>query len=561
MKTTPRTVRFGQAILVVGLVALAPLSGRTDSPKITMKLTGATAVEALDAISKVAGQRIDSTNIRRAQGDPGKVVGNAPPTATEKADFNWDNTSFARAFREVCTRFNLRPYRNGATYVINPSFQAPEVPVVRRVGLVEKAGIKLFARRSSINDYRSVNFMGGDDFGGGGNLSLEIGAELGDLEADSIAGFANVSARDDTGGILTSDQNRYGGGYYGNSAFPDEWTGSVGLAAPGPKAKKLEWLEGDLMVYRSVKSLKAEVPLPLTGKSVRRQIGDVLLVVSGVEVAGAKPEEKDDDEADLPDIGRVQRVNTPGIRIRVRAYTPNQPKVTSRGYNYQPVLIRPDGSVVQSNMSNSSGWGNGEMSLQDMQLNFPIVLKPGEAIGTLAWDLVERGDVVKLMSFRMTDIPIPQPGQIIPRRKPVARSSNPVPADTGDRGPYYERGGGSLTMRVEIGGKAAGDGSLQVGLAMKEGAEFAAIRWSEAVVGADGLARVDDLKPGVYRVLRRFKPRNAGPLDPQGKWLNSEAQVTVTAGKESPLPPLRWAVTAAAPTTPTRPAVRMPIKR
>ncbi|HEU4752364.1 MAG TPA: hypothetical protein VFU47_04575, partial [Armatimonadota bacterium] len=61
-------------------------------------------------------------------------------------------------------------------------------------------------------------------------------------------------------------------------------------------------------------------------------------------------------------------------------------------------------------------------------------------------------------------------------------------------------------------------------------------------VDGSGAARLEDLKPGVYRVLRLYQPKDAVPLGAGGAWRNDDITVEVTAGKELTLPPLAWSI-------------------
>src|SRR5205823_2819792 len=113
--------------------------------------------------------------------------------------------------------------------------------------------------------------------------------------------------------------------------------------------------------------------------------------------------------------------------------------------------------------------------------------------------------------------------------------------------PYYERGGGILLSQVRIAEKPAGEGALSVGLAAKEGADWSAIRWQNVDVGKDGTAKLEDLKPGIYRLLRVYRSSGAPATSRvPGRWQNNEVTITVATGKEVAVPLLRW-VPAPAP--------------
>jgi hypothetical protein len=155
------------------------------------------------------------------------------------------------------------------------------------------------------------------------------------------------------------------------------------------------------------------------------------------------------------------------------------------------------------------------------------------------------------MHFRLTDVPLPQAAPLVPRTAPPAAAPEGGAPDP-DR-PYYERGGGTLVSEVRIGEKTASEGTLQVGLATRSGREWGPVRWIEVPVDREGRARVEDLKPGTYRLLRVYRAGAGASALTGGKWLNAEAVVTVTSGKEVVPPALRWGA-GGAPPAPKGPA-------
>jgi hypothetical protein len=164
----------------------------------------------------------------------------------------------------------------------------------------------------------------------------------------------------------------------------------------------------------------------------------------------------------------------------------------------------------------------------------------------LVWEVIERSDPVKLFTFRMADIPLPAPLEF--NAKAVA--PNPGVQAPPDR-LFYAKGGGILVSRILVAGKPAGNGILDVGMAEKRGPEWGPLRWTQVEV-LDGIARLDDLKAGVYRVVRRFRAKE-GVLPEGGKWTNEDLQVALSDGKEATPSPLHWAVVPSKPAPPRTP--------
>lgn len=502
-------------VLAVALLAaaLAPFPARAENPRLSLKLENVGAAEAAAQLGKAAGV-------------PVELSGGGSP---DRASFEWSDVTLGRALRQLCEKYGLRPARRMNGYLLYPS--PPPGPAPKRVGLVEKNGMRLYARALTLADRRTVNFLGEEANSDDSQLTLQLFCELGDGDNDSIAGIENVTARDDQGNVLVPDAGRSYYGGYGAGQFPDEWSGSLSLSLPHPKAKRLAVVEGDLMAYRSVKPLRVDVPLPLTEKSVRRQAGDWLIVVSQYQAVQKEPEE---DDADLPNFG--QQPQRLGPAMRVRLYYPNRSRVAWRGgWGWHPYLVGASGRTYLPVQSGGTGMGDGQLTLSDTQLVFPAL---GEPPAKLVWDLVERVDPVKLLSFRMTDIPLPTAPAFVPRAAPPA--AVPEGSAPGEDRPFYEKGGGTLVTRVRIGERAAGEGTLQVGLAARSGRDWGPVRWTEVPVGPDGSARLEDVKPGTYRVLRTYRPKMPAPPTHVGRWAEGESVVTLAPGKETAVAPLRW---------------------
>jgi hypothetical protein len=320
--------------------------------------------------------------------------------------------------------------------------------------------------------------------------------------------------------------------------FPDEWMGNVSLPAPHPKAKKLQWIEGDVMGYRSLKSFRIEVPLPLTGKYVRKDAGDLSLVVSRFRGSGDAAGAADDDDVEgLP--RQPFTLQQGGASVRVRVYTPQQgSRVGSLqgagSWTVQPYLVGSSGKLYQSNRTQSTGWGDPQYSVNDSVFVFPNVQ---DQPVKLVWDLVERPEPVKLFTFRMTDIPLPEPNT--PQSRPL--NGQPRRGAQAATHPFFERGGGTLTGKVML-ADAAATGTLQVGLAARVADGWGPTRWFEVELEKTGEFRLEDLKPGTYRLQRAYRPREGEAAPKGGAWANEDLTVTVATAKEATVAPLRWSL-------------------
>src|SRR5690349_5071605 len=102
--------------LPVLVLAAAAGPGRAENPRISLKVDNVTPAEAVAQLGRAAGVRVE------CPGSGG--LGGGFPDPMERASYDWTNTTFARALRQICEKYNLRPSRNPAGYVLYPSFNA-----------------------------------------------------------------------------------------------------------------------------------------------------------------------------------------------------------------------------------------------------------------------------------------------------------------------------------------------------------------------------------------------------------------------------------------------------
>lgn len=507
--------RFRQFGLVLLTTVSLAAGVRAQSPRVTLTLRGVTAEEAVAKLANAANIPVSVYTQGAPQG-----------SLTGRADFDWQNLTLAQAMRQICARFDLRPGRAASGYVLHPNLGGAAEQPVKRACLVEKNGVRLFLKGVSLYENRRLNLLNGKPvLSGSTSLQLQIGAELGDLDIDTLAGIQNVTARDDQGNHLAMEAANYHAG--SADGFPDQWTTSVALPAPPPQARKLAWMEGDVMVFRHVKSIHVEIPLPLAERVARREEGALAFSVSEYHL---RPQDPEDDPEPL-----LRRNNpNPGnvLTLRTRVYMPAMGALQSRsGWGILPYVVGQSGRIYAASQASSPRSGSdGKRMVVENTLSFPGLSEPP---ARLVWDLLERGDPEKLFSFRMMDIPLP--GPLV--RPPAGEQDPPI-------NPFYQKGGGTLILPVKLPENGVRSGRLDVGLAPRQGAGWGATRWVELKV-TDGEAKLSDIRPGVYKVVRRFLPRD-GELPSNVRWINGEVPGTIAAGKELRLPPLEWEAAGAA---------------
>lgn len=515
--------------LAMGLLLAAP--AWAENPRISLRLEKVTAAEAIARLAEVTRVKV-GLYAPPGQAQPGL------PILQERADFDWNRATLGRAMRDLAKRYELRPNREpGGGYMLFPAFGLPAPPPGKAVGVVEQNGAKLFARSVQVYETRTANFADEGQNFASGNLVLQAGCILAEGDAEAIAGFRNLSGMDDLGNLLLPDNDglQAGGGVSGG--FPDEWQGAFSLRAPSLAAKKLAWVEGDLLVYREFKARRLEIPFPTDGKPVRREVGDVTVVL--FQLPPDPVDEPAPDLAGIPVEAPLQQPWRPQVHFRLRIYAPSLTRVRARGgeaWNVQPLVLGAKGQPVFPRRMQVEMRGVADGRLGTSVFSCAADEQPT----TLVLEFVETGEPELLTHFRMKEIPLPAGGGQPGGRRPTPPAPLPAPAPGAER-PYHQPGGAMLSSPVELRGKPAAPGTLSFGLARKEGDHFASIRWIQREVSADGLARLEDLQPGTYRILRAYRPTNAADRVPgAGRWQAAELTLTVTAGKETALPPLRW---------------------
>ncbi|HTE17530.1 MAG TPA: hypothetical protein VK689_04010, partial [Armatimonadota bacterium] len=503
----------------------------SENPKLSLKLTDVTGREAFAALSRASGIPINVIGVSEPM--PGE---DAPPHVKilrEKASFDWSDTTFARALRQLLQRYQLQVIPSGdAGYQLFPSDGAPVAArPARRVGLVEKNRLRLFLRSLGSTTGRAIDFEGAQEPSDQGSLWVRIGCELEDGDAGMLAGIANLTAKDDQGSILATDEpfpppgGFYGARDHGNQRLPDEWSIHANLPQPHPRARKLAWLEGDVMVFKTYRTLQVQFPLPEGDKPVSTKLTDATLEILKFEAgrAAARPE-------GVPAPARVK------ARLRV-------PMGSQFGQQFlfsgkKPALVGASGETYAADDTNiTNPETDQEGTVYTMEYAFPQVKAP--VVG-IRFGLVEMSEPEKLFTFRMTDIPLPPEPAFVAGRNPPPPPLDPAGAVLEGERAYYSKGGGVLVSRVLLRERPAAGGTLSLGLSRKEGAAgWSGTRWLDVDVSPDGAARLEDLKPGTYRLLRVYRPAE-GPKIEGGAWQAGEVVVEVAAGKEVAPAPLRW---------------------
>lgn len=516
-------------VLVLALAALVGAPASAANPKLSLKLEAVTCRQAVDALVKATGVPINLNELRAGPGAAPRLDGDQ---TAKRASFDWSKARLGQALRELCREFDLDVNRFSGNYSLLPNRAAPGIPAAKPKVVFQKDGLRIYPSSLSVSSNRTINFERDGEPGQNSNLNLRLKVEWPDGDPETLAGFDNVVARDDLGNLLEYQQRLGGmdfGGLNFGSRFPDEWSGNVNLSDQHPRARKIQWLEGDLLVYKVYRSVRLEVPLAEKSTTGAASSGLVKAQILGIDPAIA---------------------GGGGPTLRARLFVPRgEHRIGPEGGRmFSPLLIGASGKNYSSRGGGANGNGGDEGTTYTLNLNYPPIDEP---VVKAVFTFVEKGEPQKLISFRLTGIGFPPDGVFVPRRlaSPMPR---PVVAAVKTERPFNQVGGGILVLRTEINGKPAGEGSLSVGLALKTGAEAGPVRWQEVDMGKDGLARLPDVTPGTYRLLRIYRPKAATVVEGEGRWENGESEVELVAGKEVVIRPLRWTLDAPSARPPAR---------
>jgi UDP:flavonoid glycosyltransferase YjiC (YdhE family) len=140
----------------------------------------------------------------------------------------------------------------------------------------------------------------------------------------------------------------------GQNHLPDEWGARLSLDPPHPQSRRLAWLEGDVMYFRTYVQQQIEIPLLGAEKVSPHQIGDATL----------------------------EALRDMGVRAVVSTFAPppaSLPEWARSGPGRQDELLRESSVLV-------CGGGHG-MLVKALRAAVPVVVVPG---GGDQWEMANR---------------------------------------------------------------------------------------------------------------------------------------------------------------------------
>lgn len=461
------TFRTGMLALPRGRAALPPLTGSqphtakgrppaVGAARLTLTLNHASLAECIRAIEKAGGPRL------RVAGAP--LAG--------RHSFQWDQAPVGRALREVCSAFGMTCRHANIGYVlIRDTVGRPSTPPAG-VGTFQQAGFLLHVTRKRCEAMGAALER---------RLILDLACTRADGGTPGATEFANVVAMDDQGRLVSFQDHRRGLGGV-SQGYPDEWSGRISFAKLDGRARKLAWIEGEVLGHRT--SDAAMLVLPFSKGPSHQRVGNLPFDVL---------------------CRREKHTGSPVVEIRY-------PKLAGGNPTFAGELIMGDGQV-RSEVRASIGSDRATIF-------FPPVARLPVRLRLQAEPYVEPQ---RLLRFRLTGVSLPP---TIPARAPAAVEAKRLAATWG-------------TVRFAVGdGRKLPPGSaVDVQLTPLEKGKVA--RLEIAPIAPDGMVYLRDVPAGRYRVSRWLQrgsaPAGGSPPEDAADLLT----VTVTAGKTTSAPPLQ----------------------
>jgi hypothetical protein len=499
------------------------------APRITLKLENVTLVEAARALQRNANRQFLVEGVPvlsgpRAENEP------APPgvkvdAKARRADFNWNHAPLGRVCRDLEAAFGYSGLWNGnrAVNLVRGQPKPPASP-----WKVERSGFMLTATRvvrQTSTQTRTVLLLGRPrpkiSREGWSSLALTLTVRAPDGDPDVVCGLGNLRIATDRGPVPDIPELCRAYAMGPEPSGTDECQVPIGLNEVPPGAGKILQLEGELIIRRHVEWVPLELPVAGAPVSLQRQLGSANLVVKRLEMT--------------PD-GE--------LTVEYRATWPTDDLLGALEAEALPMPMwrRRSGEVSElggdTNISGSStGGGMSESRVVFHARDIP----PEDPVVALLLDFIVREGPVERIPFRLENIPLlGAPGRAGTPPVPAGNRAGPGGAEPARRRPTT----GTLVCPVLLGDTRAANGELALGLSRRTASgEWGPIRWQYVSTNDRGLARLEELAPGTYRVRRSFQARDAGgaALRAAERWVNEVVTARVRAGQTVTLPPLRRA--------------------
>jgi hypothetical protein len=508
------------AALALGWL-LFPSSARA-APRITMKLENVTLVEAARALQRTANRVFLVEGVLvfpgpRAENEPVRPAVKVDAKA-RRAGFNWSHAPLGRVCRDLEAAFGYSGLWYG-TFAVNLVQGHPKPPA--SPWKVERSGFVLAAtriERQSSTQTRTVLVLGRPrpeiSREESGFLTLTLTVRARDGDPDVVCGLDILRIATDRGPVPVVPQLYPSYAIGPEPSRTDECQVAIGLNEVPPGARKILQLEGELIVRRRVEWVPLELPVSGAAVPLQRQLGSAKLLVKRLEMTT-------DGELTV-EYWATWPADDPLGALEVKSLS-------------MPMWRLRSGEVAEIGGDTCTIVSSGAGGMSERLVVFHgRALSPEDPVVALLLDFVVRDGPVERIPFRLENIPL--------LGAPVPAGDRPGP---GGAAPAPRRPTtGTLVSPVLLGHARAAKGELALGLSRRRASgEWGPIWWKYIPTDDRGLARLEELAPGTYRVRRSFKARDAGgaALPAAERWVNELVTARVRAGQTVTLPPLRRA--------------------
>jgi hypothetical protein len=361
------------------------------------------------------------------------------------------------------------------------------------------------------------------------HLLLSVQAEGLEVSPDLIVGFRNVAAGDDLGQVIATEPEQLQFAYNRPDLLPDEWMGQVSILGPHPRAARLAWIEGEIVMRSPSGGQELEVPLPPPGEVSRRRTDDFQVLVFG-NLPYSREAETERPAEDVPGVPIAIAPRPPQPQVRVRLYYRTAVNRVPLPFNALTPRARGASGRIYGGrqFAGHAVNQNPHWALTDATWSFDA----REPLTSLFWEFPGEAALLRVARFRFTNVPLPQ--SPAPSGAPGAPPAKPAgidrPAPAGRDHPFFHQGGAGVVFRVTGAAPPAG-GWLVLGLAAREGPRWGPTRWFELRLAPDGTARLDHVRAGEYQVTHGIRAAKSASGTTS---LSAPSRLTVGGGKLVP---------------------------
>jgi len=388
-KAAPRAAILGLLFLAAPWVRAAGPAPELLPPALSAQLEDLRLPEAAARLSTLLG-----APVRLAEEDP---TADAPRLDRDRrARLTWTNVPTGDALREFCRAYGCRlgySAPEGYTVLPGPLPAGPSLTV---------NGFRLEITHLGFADGRILGESAAD-LTVRRTLDLGFAVRAPGAEVERVCCLENVRVVDSHGRDVRNRALDPGAAPVlrplTTGPFPDERLQAVSLNWPYPAPQRLQTIEGELVLYRSVRPARVEIPLPRAGEAAApRDVGDVQL-----QVLQAQTTEN-------------------GLRVAARFLCPDAVHLQLAEHRPAVTALLEDGTRAALRVETSS-WrhGPGVRRIEQTLTGVGLRSRPVK----VAWDLLLKSEPDRRTPFRFTDYPAAfSPSASV---SPAAETARPAP--------------------------------------------------------------------------------------------------------------------------------------